>query len=209
MKIYISGSTIGSEDLVAERFRLAQRELSLRGYEAVIPFPWDSLNLRSGLRPSFDSTINILLLLGCQSVYMLSGWENSVMSSIEQTIALLTCKSIMYQSRMRFSTLKRSIPEIMGVTFSQITGRDRKRVYVYARMIYANYCYREGITVGEIAEEINRNHSTIGYYLRKYDDDVKYNSVFRRIVESFESYKRKFELGEEDNQELNLTTKTV
>jgi len=188
-KVYISGGITGLASTEGDTFLFdeAEKELSSQGYEVVIPFMWNSSNLRSSCRPAYDPVISILLLLGCQSVYMLADWEYSTVSAMEQNIALLTGKKIIYQSPPRFSSLKQAILDTTGVAFSQISGGDRRRICVYARMVYAHYCHRQGVAVGRIAEEINRNHGTINYYLNKYNDDMRYNPEFRRIVEKLES----------------------
>jgi chromosomal replication initiation ATPase DnaA len=74
----------------------------------------------------------------------------------------------------------------MGVSFYEITNKRRKRNFVFARMIYAYFCEKQGATVTEIAEEIKHNHSTVIYYLKKFKEEKQFNPKFRRIANSIE-----------------------
>lgn len=84
-KVYISGAIAGHD--VAERkaaFKMAASYLSLKGYEPVNPFENgvpDEAHWREHMRA------DIALLLGCDYIYMLQGWELSKGAKLELDVA--------------------------------------------------------------------------------------------------------------------------
>ncbi len=86
MKIYISGPITGLPyNEVESCFNKVEKELQLAGYETVNPInnglPKDSTwkeHMRADLR----------LLLDCDAIYMLEGWERSIGAMIEYDLAL-------------------------------------------------------------------------------------------------------------------------
>jgi hypothetical protein len=179
-KIYISGQiTELSFDEAQSKFAAAERILTEQGYEVISP-------LKTGIPYNFPReghiAMNIVLLIGCESVYFLPDWYLSKRATLEKNIAELTRKTILYEKAPVFVELKQAIYEVMGVSFCEIVNDGRERNYVYARMIYAYFCREKGATITDISAEIRRNHSTVIYYLRKSDDDIKFNPKFREIV---------------------------
>ena len=84
-KVYISGA-IAHYDLEERRqaFDQAERYLSLKGYEPVNPFKNglpDEAHWREHMRA------DIALLLGCDYIYMLRGWELSKGAKLELDVA--------------------------------------------------------------------------------------------------------------------------
>lgn len=79
-----------------------------------------------------------------------------------------------------------AIYSVMGVTFREIKTDTRKRWHVYARMIYAHHCKERGENAGVIADETHHDLSTIHYYLRRYQQERKYNREFRTPAEKVE-----------------------
>lgn len=84
-KIYISGA-IAHQDL-EERMRafdLAERWLSLKGYEPINPF-------KNGVSQEehwmVHMRVDIALLLECDYIYMLHGWELSKGAKLELDVA--------------------------------------------------------------------------------------------------------------------------
>jgi hypothetical protein len=182
-KVYISGGVTGSTERDAALFDEAEKALVNRGYEVVNP-------LRNGLPAALcnvHTAMNILLLIGCRYVYMLSDWECSSLATLEKNIADVTGKCIIYQSPPDFSDLKQAILSVTGVPFSDISGGSRRRERVDARMIFVHHCLIGGATVGQLAAMLNRDHSTITYYSDKYDDHMVYNSAFRDIAGKIEN----------------------
>ncbi|MDR1652898.1 MAG: DUF4406 domain-containing protein [Prevotellaceae bacterium] len=184
MKIYISGQVTGLPfDEVTAKFNEAEKYLLEKGFEVISPlktgipyaFPWES-----------HIAMDILFLLGCDAIYLLPNWNQSKGATLEKTIAELTDKKIIYQEIPVFFALQQAIYEVMDVSFYDIVSENRKRNNVYARMIYAYFSKKRGATITGIATEIRRNHSTVIYYLKKFEDEMKYNSFFRGIVNIIE-----------------------
>jgi hypothetical protein len=184
-KIYISGKISGlPENEVKEKFDKAEREMLERGYEVVNP-------LKKAIPYSaswqIHIAIDIILLMGCDAIYLLSDWIYSRGASLEQKIAETTGKEIIYQQTPYYLTLKQIIENVTGVTFYSIAGKKRDRKNVYIRMIYAYFAHSQGAAIEKIANELHRNHSTVIYYLRKYSDEKIYNHTFSEIVKQIET----------------------
>lgn len=185
MKVYISGQISGLpiEEAMA-KFEKAEADLTNKGYEVVNPMkngisfkaPWE-----------LHMAMDIVLLIGCQAIYLLLDWGNSKGATLEKNIAELTGKVIIYQETPAFAEIKQSISNALGISFFDIVGDSRTRRHVYARMIFAHYCRKEGATILRISLEMKRDHSTIVYYLRKFEDDNRYNPEFRHLVELVEN----------------------
>jgi len=184
-KIYISGAIVGLPfEKVKKKFDKTESELNARGCEAVSPL---KTRIHYNAPWKIHAAINIVLLIGCDAVYLLPDWKYSQVATLEKNIAELLGKEIIYEEVQIFAELKKAIYEVMEISFSDITGRSRKRHIVFARMIYSHFCSMKGETITSIAAEIKRNHSTIIYYLRKFDDDYRFNPKFREIANRIES----------------------
>lgn len=185
MKIYISGKISGLPlEEARTKFDKAETYLKGQGYEVVNP-------IKNGIpyNASWEVhiAIDILLLIGCQAIYLLPDWVYSKGATLEKKIAEFTGKEIIYQEAPTFIEIKEAIAEAMGISFVDIVGPSRERKQVYARMIFAQYCREQGATVQRIADEMKHNHSTIVYYIRKYKDDYKFNPEFRERVKQVEN----------------------
>lgn len=181
MKVYISGRITGlTFDAVKSKFTAAAHELRAQGHEAVNP-------LENGVtyHESYEMHMkaDIGMLLQCDAVYMLSDWEYSRGATLEKSIAEATGLAVMYQKNGDFCEIKQAIKDITGVSFFEISGRSRKQQYVYARMLFARYCRAVGTSYSDIARAMNRDHSTVKFYLRRFDEDYRFNREFREIAE--------------------------
>ncbi len=185
MKVYISGQITGLPfDEVKAKFSKAEEDLIAQGYEVVnptkngIPFnaPWE-----------LHVAMDIVLLIGCHAIYLLPDWGRSKGATLEKNVAELTGKKIIYQEVPEFTDIKQAITDVMGVSFFDIVGESRTRRHVFARMIFAHFCRKEGATMMRIAAEMKHNHSTVVYYLRKFNDDNRFNPEFRQLAEAVES----------------------
>ncbi len=179
-KIYISGQISGLPyDEVVAKFKEAEERLQAQGYETVNP-------LKNGLPDNapweLHMALDIVQLLGCETIYLLPDWQQSKGATLEKKIAEFTGKEIIYQEEPAFIEIKQAIAEIMGVTFPEITGRKRVRKHVYARIIFAHLCREQGATKATIAREMQHNHATIIYYLKKYNDDYRFTPEFREYA---------------------------
>jgi hypothetical protein len=56
--------------------------------------------------------------------------------------------------------------------------------YIWARHLRLLYKNQE-----EVGAEMNRNRSTISYYLRKYDEEYEFNPEFREFADWFNQIK--------------------
>lgn len=189
-KIYISGqiSDLPIEDVVA-RFSKAEEYLTEQGYEVVSPIhnglPWDA--------PwELHIAMDIVLLTGCNAIYLLEGWDNSRGATLEKNFAELTKKKIIYEAAPAYAEIKQAITEVFGLSFSEITTRCKELKYVYARKIFAKFMHDQGRTLQAIGTLINRNHTTIMYYLETYSSDYKYTPEFRALANKVNDYLKDF-----------------
>ena len=106
---------------------------------------------------------------------------------LEKSIAEATGLAVLYQKNGDFCAIKQAIKDVTGVSFFEISGRSRKQQYVYARMLFARYCRAVGTSYSDIARAMNRDHSTVKFYLRRFDEDYRFNREFRGIVARVES----------------------
>ena len=183
-KIYISGQISGLPyKEVKAKFETAEAKLKAQGYEVVNP-------LKNGIPANASWEVHVamdvLLLMGCKAIYLLPDWGLSKGATLEKNLAELTGKTIIYEEVPAFQHIKQAIAEGMGISFADIVGPSRKRRQVYARMIFAQLCRQEGATVLRIAKEMSRNHATVIYYLKKYQDDYKFTPEFRGYVQAVE-----------------------
>lgn len=181
-KIYISGQISGIPyKEVKAKFETAATKLIAEGYEVVNPInngipinaPWE-----------LHIAMDVVLLMGCDSIYLLSDWHRSKGATLEKNFAELTGKTIIYEEVAAFLDIKQAIADALGISFQDITGRKRENKYVYARMIFAQLCREEGTTVSRIAKEMQHNHATVVYYLKKFQDDYKFTPEFRGYVQA-------------------------
>ena len=199
-KIYISGQISGRPlEEVRAKFQAAEDKLGEQGYEVVNPTKngLPAAALREG-----PMALGILHLLKCDAIYMLAGWQFSRGATLEKNIAETTGKEVIYEipPNRDFEYIKEAIYEGTGVTFAEITGESRDQKTVFARIIFAHLCRtQEGATVQRIAEEMNRSHATVIYYLRQFQQDILYTPSFRRRVEEVKD-KLKDKLKDKDNE---------
>ena len=99
-----------------------------------------------------------------------------------------------YKSDILFSIIDECFNDILGVDIDFLRTNSRETDYVYPRMIYARVCLKRGISLTQIGKRLNRNHSTISSYLKKYDDYYKYDLYFKKLADDImKKYKQKTE----------------
>lgn len=188
-KVYISGQISGLPiEEVKEKFSSVEAQLIAQGYEVVNPLknglPW---NAPWELHIAMD----IVLLMGCDTIYLLTGWDNSRGATLEKNFAELTKKKIIYEAAPAYSEIKQAITEVMGVSFADITGSCKELQLVYARKIFTQLTREAGLTVQAIGKLIHRSHATVIYYLRTYENDYNYTPEFRSIANKVKDYLKK------------------
>jgi hypothetical protein len=187
-RIYISGKITGlpvSE--VREKFDAAEQELAAQGYEVVNPL---KTAIPYGAEWETHMTVDILLLTGCDAIYLLSDWLYSRGATLEKRIAEITGKEIIFQQNPQnpeLDGLKQAIEDVTGISFFTIACKKRDRTNVYARMIYAHFAHKCGVTISDVAAEMRHNRSTVIYYLKKFDDESRYNPEFYSFAKQVEN----------------------
>ena len=192
-KYYISGQITGLKPEEYEPlFYTAEDQLKAKGYEVINP-----LRIAKGIAPELIDpkthtereiwrTIvkaDITELMKCEAIYMLPNWERSEGATLEHDIAKGLYLAIDYEQEPRHRDIKEAIEAAMGVPFRVIAIDSRNRWHVYARMIYAHHCKKDGDNTQQIASETKHDESSIGYYLRHYDTEYKFNRDFRKAAE--------------------------
>jgi hypothetical protein len=185
--VFISGKTNGlPNDEVLIKFDEAKKMLEFIGYSVLSPVDNNQPN-EGTLEQNLLHRIE--LLLSCNAVYFLDDWTESVESLIEYDISIRLNKVIFVnknqnkEKRYNLERIKEAIHAVTGLTFDQYTTRSRRKEFVYARMLFAHYCFEvENIPLLEIAGILKRDRATLFYTINKYNDDVKYNPKFRELA---------------------------
>lgn len=86
MKIYISGKITGTTDYM-ERFERAEHELTTRGFEVVNPAK-ENARLPEGTPWKIYMAESLRLLLYCDAIYLMDGWNDSRGAKIEFDTAI-------------------------------------------------------------------------------------------------------------------------
>lgn len=131
---------------------------------------------------------DIALLMACDAIFLMDNWTDSLEACIEFDVANRLCKLVYFQNNstkkhFKFEQIQKAINSVMGLKMSDYCGRSRKMPLNYARMIFIYQCRKLGMNLTTIGKCINRHHSTILHFLRKYKDDLAYNAEFREKAE--------------------------
>jgi hypothetical protein len=185
--IFISGKTNGlPREEVINKFKEAKKMLEAEGYAVLSP-----INNNKSNEGTFEQNLlnRIRLLLYCDVVYFLDDWAESMESLIEYDMAIRLNKTILLNTnpykepRYNLDRIKGAIHAVMGLTFDEYTTRSRCKEFVFARMLFAHYCFTvENMQLPDIANLLKRDRATLFYTINKYKDDVKYNPKFRELV---------------------------
>jgi len=181
MKVYISGKITGvpPED-AAKQFAAAQTELESQGHDTVNPF---ENGLPETATYETHMTVDILLLLGCDAIYMLAGAERSNGAMLELRIAQATGKQVMYQDADtdRHSKISHAIHDVCGVPPDELAGECRQTMNVYARMICAKVMREQGADIDTIKRHLNKTYGSVLHYLRTFNNEVQTNKQFKEL----------------------------
>lgn len=161
-KIYISGPISGLPlETVYNNFTNAEVNLLEKGYKVVNPFnnglpttaTWEE-HMRADLK----------LLLDCDAIYMLEGWEKSRGARMEYALAVDLKMDIQYQFKYSHAlNIDLSIyAEPLNLTLSDILSRCRKiRCLLPRQVIMHHLRYAKNISLFDIGLAFGLNHSTI------------------------------------------------
>ncbi|CVK17203.1 dnaA protein helix-turn-helix [Apibacter mensalis] len=73
------------------------------------------------------------------------------------------------------------IEEIIKLVFNisdDIFSKSKKLEYAQSRMIYVYYARKLGLTTYEISKKLNRHIVSIYYFIKKFNEDIKYDKNF-------------------------------
>lgn len=201
MKVYISGSISARPlDEARDQFRRAKEYLQEQGHTTVSPME-NSLPRSASWEKHLS--IDIILLLGCDAIYLLQGWEISRGATLERMIAIETGKTIIYEKKPEpeLERAKDAIAMTMAHSFCDLMAKNRHRKLVDARIIFANHCATQGYSIAEIAEQLQKDTSTIGYYLKQYDHYMRFDQRFARNAARFRETLRELEQTADNNNQ--------
>ena len=85
---------------------------------------------------------------------------------------------------MKFEELLERVTDVCGaIVGNNFRNKSNQRIYLFPRMIVAYHLRLMGWTLLDIGYMLNRDHSTIIYYLKKYDDEYRLNEDFRNLAD--------------------------
>ena len=187
MKIYISGKISGEPlDVVKQRFADAENLLNDMNAFDEICNP-----INNGLPDcaSWNEHMvkDIEMLLSCDAIYLMDNWTESTWASIEYDIANRMGMDIYFathevECNKSIMKIKCAIHEATGLHFRQYANNSRKRDKVFARMIFVHHCRENKMRLIQIGKYINRDHTSILHLLNKYNDDFRFNDIFRTMA---------------------------
>jgi hypothetical protein len=133
--------------------------------------------------------MDIIMLMDCDAVYLLSDWCDSKGAMLEKNIAETLGMEMIYEKEdgKIFSRIKQAVFDVTGILFSEISGASGKHDAVVARLIYARHCIQAGASYCYVAKEINRSYISVAQYPKKYNDEYKFNGFFREMAEKVEN----------------------
>lgn len=184
MKIYISGKISGlPREIAINAFAEAQAALEAQGYEVANPFnnglPYDAEN-------AAHMTIDILMLLGCDAIYMLNGYTTSTGALTELRVAEATGKVILYQDtedKRHVVEIATAVYDVCGVPPDELTKECRRTMNVYARMLFAKLMRERGADIDTIKNYLNKTYGSILHYLRTFNNELQTNKQFKELYE--------------------------
>jgi hypothetical protein len=186
MKIYISGKITGlPKDEVLAKFEDAEILLDTLGLKPVNP-------MKNGL--SYDDcwekhlVRDVEILLRCDAIYLFDNWIDSKGARIEKNIADELGMDILFESNVvqnqtTVLRIQNAIHEVTGMRFHEYITKSRKRDGFFARMMFVYHCRQSKMKLTDIARYVHRDHTSMIHFLKKYDDEVRYNPYFRVLAQ--------------------------
>lgn len=133
---------------------------------------------------------NIALMMTCDKIFMMDGWERSRGSRVEYKFAverrmpvIFATDSKMVAVRMEMvDWIKEAIGEVFGTPYEYFCNQTTRTAF-HARAIFIHHCsYDAGIPVETIMRMVHRKHSTVLYAIKKYQDSCRYDPEFRELA---------------------------
>ncbi len=92
-----------------------------------------------------------------------------------------------------------AVYKVTGIiaTREEATG-SRRRDCVFARMLFARQCSMLGVSNTIISELLRTSMQSVARYLRKFDDECRYNATFKILADEVESEMERY--GESDRR---------
>lgn len=85
---------------------------------------------------------------------------------------------------MTFEELLDRIYQVCGaIVGNNFREKSNKRAYLFPRMIVAYHLRTQAWIISDIGFILNRDRTTISYYLKKYDDEYRFNEDFRNLAD--------------------------
>lgn len=97
------------------------------------------------------------------------------------------------------SNVIEAVEKVLGITWEQLASKKRDLLFSYARIIASHLMAENGIKVNDIANAMNRDHSTIIPQVQKYESEYKYNSEFREYADKVENRFKNISVAKEEN----------
>jgi chromosomal replication initiator protein len=85
-----------------------------------------------------------------------------------------------------YERIKEVICKEMNVLPEEIEQGSRRHRITFARMILVYYMRKEFWSLNEIGKKMQKDHTTILYYLNRYKDLYKYDKDFKRLADKIE-----------------------
>ena len=76
-------------------------------------------------------------------------------------------------------------PILLAALMGERSPPGRYMNITYCRFIWARHLRLQGLGLEEIGNRLNKDHATVSYYDRKYDENYKYNPEFRKLADWF------------------------
>lgn len=70
-----------------------------------------------------------------------------------------------------------------GITKDDLLSKSRYEELVVCRRIISYYLYNNGFSFYQIAEFLKRDRTSIIFYIKKFDDELKFNKMFYKCHE--------------------------
>ena len=76
-------------------------------------------------------------------------------------------------------------PILLAALMGEQIPPGRCKNITYCRFIWARHLRLQGFTLEEIGDKLNKDHATVSYYDRKYDENYRFNPEFRELADWF------------------------